>query len=129
MSPALIAAIIALIQEAITLEPQIAAELSAIFALGNPSPADWEALRAKVLAKSYTDYVPATMLPPSAVPILAAIASLGPVETAPISQTSASTPAPALAPQPPIAPPAPQPAVAKPSPYLVDGTKNPAYVD
>lgn len=63
MNPALLAAIVALIQEAVTLEPSIAAELQALFSLQNPTPADWEALRTKVLSKTYQDYVPASALP------------------------------------------------------------------
>jgi hypothetical protein len=112
MTPALIAAIIALIQEAIAQEPQIAAELSAIFSGPQPTPADWQALRAKVLGQSYASFVPASSLPaasPSAE--TAAVATTTTVQSAPISQTSASAAA-----------------AAKPSPYLADGTPNPAYV-
>lgn len=63
MNPALLAAIISLVQEAITLEPSIQAELQTLFSQSNPTPADWEALRQKVLSKTYGDYVPATALP------------------------------------------------------------------
>jgi hypothetical protein len=104
MSPNLIALIIALVQEAITLEPTIMTELQALFTLPNPSPADWEALRQKVLAKTYAQYVPASALP----------------------ATSAAASASDLAAQPQIQQNSP---AAKPAPYLTDGSKNPAYIE
>jgi hypothetical protein len=57
--------IISLIEEAIKIEPDVAAGLTAIFSKSNPSPDDWAALRAKVLAKSYAQYVPASAIPAS----------------------------------------------------------------
>ena len=51
------------IEEAIKQEPAIAAELQSLFSKGNPTPADWAALRVKVLSKTYRDYVPGTAIP------------------------------------------------------------------
>lgn len=65
MNPAIISLIISLVEEAVKLEPEIVAELQTIFGNPNPTPADWQALRAKVLAKSYADYVPASALAPA----------------------------------------------------------------
>jgi hypothetical protein len=109
MSPNLIALIIALVQEAITLEPSVMAELQALFTLPNPSPADWEALRQKVLAKSYADYVPAS-----------ALAASSPVAEKPVVLTAtASSNAPVGQPS--------APAIVPEPPYLTDGSKNPAF--
>jgi hypothetical protein len=66
MTPAAIALIISLVEEAVKEEPAIQADIVNIFTKSNPTPADWEALRAKVLAKGYGDYVPASQLPPAA---------------------------------------------------------------
>ena len=63
MTPAAIALIVQLLQLAITEEPAIQAQLTALFAKANPTPADWEALRTTVLAKSYAQLVPDTKLP------------------------------------------------------------------
>lgn len=65
MNPALIALIIQLVETAVQLEPSIATELQTLFNNPNPTPADWEALRQKVLSKSYSTYVPASALPSS----------------------------------------------------------------
>ena len=65
MNPAILSLIISLVQEAITLEPAIAAEFQVMFSNQNPTPADWEALRQKVLSKTYANYVPASALPAS----------------------------------------------------------------
>lgn len=62
MSPAMIAGILTLIEQAIADEPQIAAAIKTIFAKADPSPADWQAVRAAVLAKTYKDYVPTTQI-------------------------------------------------------------------
>jgi hypothetical protein len=63
MNPAIISLIISLVQEAIALEPSIVTDLQALFSNPSPTPADWEALRQKVLSKSYSSYVPASALP------------------------------------------------------------------
>ena len=62
MTPALLAAIVSLVEEAIIQEPAIAAEFKNIFSKANPTPDDWTALRDKVLSKNYSDYVPGTEL-------------------------------------------------------------------
>jgi len=62
MTPAMLAIILSLVEEAINITPGIVADIQAIFNNPNPTPADWEALRAKVLAKGYADYVPSTTL-------------------------------------------------------------------
>ena len=58
MNPATIALIVALVEEAAKVAPQLVTDLQGIFAKPNPTPEDWLALRAKVLAKGYSDYVP-----------------------------------------------------------------------
>lgn len=63
MNPALISLIISLVEEAIKQAPGVYADLQSIFSNPSPTPADWQALRAKVLAKTYADYVPASALP------------------------------------------------------------------
>jgi hypothetical protein len=50
MNPALIAAVLSLVEEAISQEPAIAAALQNIFSKPNPTPEDWAAVRAAVLA-------------------------------------------------------------------------------
>ncbi|MEI6075552.1 MAG: hypothetical protein WCS94_08270 [Verrucomicrobiota bacterium] len=62
MSPATIALIISLVEEVVKIAPQSYADFQAIFNNPNPTAADWEALRAKALAKGYSDYVPQTDL-------------------------------------------------------------------
>jgi hypothetical protein len=129
MTPAIIALILSLLEELIQQEPEIAAQIQAIFAKQNPTPADWLALHQQVLAMTYADYVPASALPAPAAPAATAsetataatataalvqpasvAAVLPPVTTAaaqsnaPISQTSASEPA-----------------------YLADGSPNPNF--
>ncbi|HEV2210869.1 MAG TPA: hypothetical protein VG167_19010 [Verrucomicrobiae bacterium] len=63
MTPVALAAILSLVEEAITNFPTIAADIKGIFSKANPTPADWQTLRAQVLAKGYKDYVPASALP------------------------------------------------------------------
>jgi hypothetical protein len=134
MSPALIALIVSLVEEAIKDTPGIVTDLKAIFANPDPTPADWEALRSKVLAKSYADYVPARALPPAAnAAPLPGVSTAAAESNAPISQASASAPgetaAPAVnQPETTSAAPAPAASAAQPAPYLADGSPNPAYV-
>lgn len=124
MSP-LIPLFIGLAETLLQEEPAIVAEVQAILAKPNPTPADWLALHQQVLAKTYADYVPASALPaatsgPAPAPAApaaglaaaetAALTTLT-TESAPISQTSAEAPA------------------EKPAAYLADGTKNPAFVE
>jgi len=61
----MLALVVSLIEEAVKVAPEVAAELKNIFSVSNPSPADWEALRQKVLSKNYANYVPASALPNS----------------------------------------------------------------
>jgi hypothetical protein len=53
------------IEEAIKEAPALYAEIKSIFTKGDPTPDDWTALRAKVSAKSYGDYVPQSAIQPS----------------------------------------------------------------
>lgn len=43
--------------------PAVQKGLRELFAKKDPTPEDWDELRAKVLAKKYEDFVPATQLP------------------------------------------------------------------
>lgn len=63
MTPTLLSAIITAFAEALRAAPQLVADIQAIFAKGEPTEADWEALKARVSAKSYFDYVPDSSLP------------------------------------------------------------------
>jgi hypothetical protein len=63
MDPATIALITFGIQEFIKVAPKLVDEFAALFSKGAPTDADWDALRAKILSKSYKDYVPTTQLP------------------------------------------------------------------
>ena len=67
MNPAIIALIFSLLEELIKVEPALAAELSAIFSKPNPTPDDWNALRAKVLGETFEALAPAAAanLPPA----------------------------------------------------------------
>jgi hypothetical protein len=58
MNPATLALIIGLVEEAIKYEPAIAAEIQSIFSKPNPTPADWLALREKVLSESFASLAP-----------------------------------------------------------------------
>lgn len=63
MSPALLATIISLVEQAIKDAPGILAEFQGIFNKPNPTPEDWQAMRVAILAKSYKDFVPDSALP------------------------------------------------------------------
>jgi hypothetical protein len=58
MNPAMLAMIVGLVEEAIKLAPHIRADLQTIFSHPNPTPEDWAALRAKVLATSFESLAP-----------------------------------------------------------------------
>lgn len=58
MNAAMLGIIVALIEEAIKLEPAIAAELKTLFAKKEITPADWMALRLKVLGQSFESLAP-----------------------------------------------------------------------
>lgn len=127
MNPALLAAIVSLIEEAVTLAPGVIDDFKLIFNNPSPTPADWEALRAKVLAKSYEDYVPASALPAASAETIQAQPQVQPatqaapaVPAAPANVVALSTPVP----PPPNAPPlAAEPAIANGS---VDPNYKPA---
>jgi len=53
MNPAIV---ITIIQAVLTLAPQITQELRQLLQKGDPTPADWDLLRAK-LSKTYDDYI------------------------------------------------------------------------
>jgi len=91
MSPAVIALIIAALQSLIEEEPEIAAQIQSLLTKQNPTPADWQALHAQVLGKSYADYVPASALPPGSAPApVSAPASPAEAQTPPINDSGTS---------------------------------------
>lgn len=53
MNPAII---VTIIQAVLTIAPQLTQELRLLLQRGDPTPADWEALRMR-LSKSYDDYI------------------------------------------------------------------------
>jgi len=59
MSPATLALLVQFIELAIREEPAIALELHNLFSNPNPSAADWQALREKVLGESFESLAPA----------------------------------------------------------------------
>ena len=73
MPPAALSLALFIVQEGIKDAPGLIAALKAIFATADPTAADWEALRAKVMAKSYADYVPDSALTAAPLPIVAPI--------------------------------------------------------
>lgn len=58
MNPATIGLIIGLVEEAIKMEPAIAAELKALFAKNNPTPEDWLKLKVRVMSQSFESLAP-----------------------------------------------------------------------
>jgi hypothetical protein len=64
MPPEAVIAVIDGIEELISLEPKLAADIKALFTSGNPTDADFDALRARVTSRSYGNLVPNTDLPP-----------------------------------------------------------------
>ncbi len=63
MTPTLAAAIFTAVEELIKLSPGLIVDLQAIFSKPDPTAADWQALKDKVNAKSYWDYVKTSDLP------------------------------------------------------------------
>lgn len=133
MNPATIALIISLIEEAVKIAPGIYDDLTLLFDNPSPTPADWEALRAKVLSKSYADYVPASALAaasPGAIPLGV---NTPPGPKTPVVAQPGAIPAAAEASNPQNPPPEPPPAPAAaapadaPLPYLPDGSRNPEF--
>lgn len=65
MSPTTIALIVSLVQEAIKVAPTVKDSLARILN-GQGTPAEWDALRAEVMALNYADLVPDSVLPKGA---------------------------------------------------------------
>ncbi len=63
MPPQLLQLAIFGIEQLITQAPKLYADIAALFSKGQPSAADWQALRDKINEKSYWDYVPQSDLP------------------------------------------------------------------
>jgi hypothetical protein len=63
MPPAATSLALFIIEEAIKEEPAIAAAIQNLLEKPDPGPEDWAELRARVLTKSYADYVPQSALP------------------------------------------------------------------
>lgn len=63
MSPALLTILLSLVEELVKIEPEIAAQLKAIFAKETATPEDWQAVKDAVLSKRYRDLVPDTQIP------------------------------------------------------------------
>jgi hypothetical protein len=62
MNPATIAIIVSLVEQAIKDAPHLIADFKAIFNKVDPTPADWMALRERVLATSFESLAPNTPL-------------------------------------------------------------------
>jgi len=58
MTPATIALIIGLVEQAIKLRPILQEELTAIFAKPDPTPEDWYALKMQILDDSFEKLAP-----------------------------------------------------------------------
>ncbi len=119
MTPAMLALILSLVEEAIAVTPGVIDDLKLIFNNPDPTPADWEALRAKVLAKSYADYVPA-----SALPSIAAVRAAAP---APANVVALSTPVPPPPGATPLASATPAPAAAAAPSAALNGAVDANY--
>jgi hypothetical protein len=64
----LIALAVKAIQAAVKYAPGLIEDLRKLFAMKNPTEADWQALHDKIASKSYEDYVPDSAIgkvPPS----------------------------------------------------------------
>jgi hypothetical protein len=99
MPPQALALALFLIEEGIKEEPALAADLRDLFNKTDPTAADWDALHAKVAAKTYRDYVPATALVVTqlAAPAAAPEAPAAAPAPAPTAEAPAAAPAPATA--------------------------------
>lgn len=56
MNTSLVNLILFIFQELVKIVPGMATEFAKLFSKGEPTQADWEAFRARVLAKKYEDY-------------------------------------------------------------------------
>lgn len=115
MPPQAVQLAIFLIQQLITHEPEIAAEIKALLTKADPTDDEWKALHDKVIAKGYRDYVPASALPP-VLPVNQ------PAAAPALAVTPATAPVPAIAAEPvPITVlPPPLPAASQPGPAQAD---------
>src|ERR1700690_2995156 len=91
MPPETLSLVFFILEEAIKEEPAIATALKNLFSKSDPTPDDWAALRAKVAAKSYEDYVPQSAL---TLPLPPAVAEAAVAE----ALKPAAAPAPTLTP-------------------------------
>jgi hypothetical protein len=99
MPPAVLALVFSLVEEAVKITPGLVTAFQDIFSKSNPTPDDWAALRAKVLAGSYADYVPDSDLQAA----LASSSDAAPIDP-PVTVASSPAPAPIDAPAAPAAP-------------------------
>jgi hypothetical protein len=58
MSEVALAALVSLVEEAVKLEPSIAAEFRTLFNNPEATPADWQAVRTRVLGQSFESLAP-----------------------------------------------------------------------
>jgi hypothetical protein len=65
MTPAILALIISLVEEAIKDTPELITSFKVIFSTSNPTPADWEALRNAIKSEDYSYFVPNSNIPKS----------------------------------------------------------------
>lgn len=91
MPPQTVTLAIWLLQQLIEHEPEIAASIKLLLTKAEPTDAEWDALHAKVAAKSYRDYVPDTALP---LPAVAPLPALTPVPAPAPALSAAETPTP-----------------------------------
>jgi hypothetical protein len=88
------------IEEAIKEEPAIAAALKDIFTKADPTAADWAALRARIAAKDYADYVPDSALSAAPAPAPAAAPALTVLDASVTAPVAPAAPVVQLAPEP-----------------------------
>jgi hypothetical protein len=65
MDPATLSLVVGLVQVAIQQTPGLISDFQKLFASGNPTQADFEALKASIAAETYGSFVPASALPAS----------------------------------------------------------------
>lgn len=63
MPPQLLQLAVFGLEQLITQAPKLYADIAALFSKGQPTADDWQALRDKIGAKGYFDYVPQSDLP------------------------------------------------------------------
>lgn len=62
MSPALLALIVSMVEEAVKIAPGVVADIKTVLSKNDATPADWQAVKDKVLSMRYEDFVPATAI-------------------------------------------------------------------